>query len=70
MSMGFDKVFVVVNHLADHAEPIEELAQGQFSELTVQEKVLEAHRTLMSLNQKNHQEFKNLVDVLDRQCTI
>jgi len=68
--MGFDKVFVVVNHLADHAEPIEELAQGQFSELTVQEKVLEAHRTLMSLNQKNHQEFKNLVDVLDRQCTI
>jgi len=70
MSMGFDKVFVVVNHLADHAEPIEELAQGQFSELTVQEKVLEAHRTLMSLNQKNHQEFKNLVDVLDHQCTI
>jgi len=70
LSMGFDKVFVFVNHLAAHAEPKEELSPGQFSELTVQEKVLEAHRTLMSMNQKNHQEFKNLVDVLEHQCTI
>ncbi len=70
LSMGFDKMFVFVNHLADHAEPMDELSQGQFSELTVQEKVLEAHRTLMSMNQKNHQEFKNLVDVLEYQCTI
>jgi len=36
----------------------------------VQQKVLEAHRTLMGLNQKNHQEFKNLVDVLEHQCLI
>lgn len=70
MSMGFDKVFVLVNHLDAHPEPTQELVQGHFSDLTVQQKVLEAHRTLMDMNQKNHQEFKNLVDVLECQCVI
>ena len=70
MSMGFDKVFVLVKHLEEEAEPMQELAQGDFSDLTVQQKVLEAHRTLMGMNQKNYQEFKNLVDVLEHQCLI
>jgi anti-anti-sigma factor len=70
LSMGFDKVFVLVKHLDEEAEPMNELAQGDFSDLTVQQKVLEAHRTLMGMNQKNHQEFKNLVDVLECQCLI
>jgi anti-anti-sigma factor len=70
LSMGFDKVFVLVKHLDEEAEPMNELAQGDFSDLTLQQKVLEAHRTLMGMNQKNHQEFKNLVDVLECQCLI
>lgn len=70
LSMGFDKVFVLVEHLDDQTEPKQELAQGNFSDLTVQQKVLEAHRTLMSLNKKNHQEFKSLVDVLEHQCVV
>jgi hypothetical protein len=49
---------------------MQELVQGDFSDLTVQQKVLEAHRTLMGMNQKNHQEFKNLVDVLESHCVI
>jgi anti-anti-sigma factor len=70
LSMGFDKVFVLVKHLNEHVEPMQELVQGDFSDLTVQQKVLEAHRTLMGMNQKNHQEFKNLVDVLESHCVI
>jgi anti-anti-sigma factor len=70
LSMGFDKVFVLVKNLDEKAEPMEELAQGNFSDFTVQQKVLEAHRTLMGMNHKNHQEFKNLVDVLECQCLI
>ncbi|HCH31681.1 MAG TPA: anti-anti-sigma factor [Oceanospirillaceae bacterium] len=70
LSMGFDKVFVLVKQLDDDPEPMQELAEGDFSDLSVQEKVLEAHRTLMGMNQKNHQEFKNLVDVLESQCVI
>jgi hypothetical protein len=70
LSMGFDKVFVLVKYLDEKAEPMEELAQGDFSDFTVQQKVLEAHRTLMGMNHKNHQEFKNLVDVLECQCLI
>jgi len=70
LSMGFDKVFVLVKHLEEDPEPMQELAEGNFSDLSVQQKVLEAHRTLMGMNQKNHQEFKNLVDVLESQCVI
>ena len=70
LSMGFDKVFVLVEHLYDQTEPMQELAQGNFSDLTVQQKVLEAHRTLMGMNKKNHQEFKSLVDVLELQCVV
>lgn len=70
LSMGFDKVFVLVKSLEQNFEPTEELIEGDFSDLTVQQKVLEAHRTLMGMNQHNHQEFKNLVDVLEHQCEI
>jgi anti-anti-sigma factor len=70
LSMGFDKVFVLVKHLEEHPKPEQELAQGEFSELTVQQKVLEAHRTLMDMNKKNHEKFNNLVDVLEKQCLI
>jgi len=70
LSMGFEKVFVLVKHLDEDPEPMQELAEGNFSDLSVQEKVLEAHRTLMGMNHKNHQEFKNLVDVLESQCVI
>ena len=68
MSMGFEKVFLMVEHVETTTEPKQELSVGNFSELTVQEKVLEAHKTLMGMNKKNHQEFKNLVDVLESQC--
>jgi anti-anti-sigma factor len=70
LSMGFDKVFVLVKQLDEDLEPMQELAEGDFSDLSVQQKVLEAHRSLMGMNQKNHQEFKNLVDVLESQCVI
>jgi len=70
LSMGFDKVFVLVKQLDEDLEPMQELAEGDFSDLSVQQKVLDAHRTLMGMNQKNHQEFKNLVDVLESQCVI
>jgi anti-anti-sigma factor len=70
LSMGFEKVFVLVKHLDEDPEPMQELAEGDFSDLSVQQKVLEAHRTLMGMNQKNRQEFKNLVDVLESQCVI
>jgi len=70
LSMGFEKVFVLVKHLDEDPEPMQELAEGDFSDLSVQQQVLEAHRTLMGMNQKNRQEFKNLVDVLESQCVI
>ncbi|MCP4880640.1 MAG: anti-sigma factor antagonist, partial [Gammaproteobacteria bacterium] len=68
--MGFDKVFALVNKLDANLDPCEQLINTNCTEQEMQEKVLEAHRTLMALNEKNQQEFKSLVDVLESQCQL
>ncbi|MCP4788680.1 MAG: STAS domain-containing protein [Gammaproteobacteria bacterium] len=70
LSMGFDKVFALVNKLDANLDPCEQLINTNCTEQEMQEKVLEAHRTLMALNEKNQQEFKSLVDVLESQCQL
>ena len=70
ISMGFDKVFVLVKKLDQELPPCEQLHQDDCVEKVVQDKVLEAHKVLMSMNDKNRQEFQSLVDALESQCTL
>jgi len=70
LSMGFDKVFTLVNDLDHELPPCDQLKNANCSEQEMQEKVLEAHKALMGLNDKNQQEFKSLVDALESQCQI
>ena len=70
LSMGFDKVFTLVSTLDAELSPCDQLESANCSEQEMQDKVLEAHRTLMGLNDKNQQEFKSLVDALESQCQI
>jgi len=67
LSMGFDKVFTLVNSLSDNQLPCEQLDNCSCSEKEMQDKVLEAHKILMGLNDKNQQEFKSLVEALESQ---
>lgn len=64
-SMGFQEIFCIVSKAevplrADHA-----LAVQTAPESLVQQKVLEAHRVLMGLNQSNFNNFHNLVKLLE-----
>ncbi len=70
LSMGFDKVFTLVSKLDTELPPCDQLENANCSEREMQDKVLEAHKTLMGLNDKNQQEFKSLVDALESQCQI
>ncbi len=64
-SMGFNDIFTIVDHLDSHLIPKQALCCGQQNELVVKERVIEAHKILMSLNQQNADTFKNLVKMLE-----
>ncbi len=70
-SMGFEKVFDIHTEALDaEPEPIADNGTGELQEIhctedEVKEKVIEAHRVLMSLNAKNAATFNELMQNLE-----
>lgn len=64
-SMGFDKIFIIVQEPASRIEDLEEIPVLKASEQEVRDKVLDAHKVLMGMNKQNQEEFKNLVRALE-----
>ncbi len=64
-SMGFNQVFNVVHTPAPCPECLDDLPEQARSEAVVNERVLEAHQILMSLNQSNRDAFRDLVSALE-----
>lgn len=65
LSMGFDKVFMLIQDAFDSSAALEELDLLQESEERVRERVLDAHRALMDLNANNREAFRDLVRSLE-----
>ncbi len=66
-SMGFEQVFYIVDHVLSQSDELNELPAPELHEEAVRCKVLEAHKTLMSLNESNRQAFQVLVDSLEQE---
>ena len=66
-SMGFEKVFVIIDQEITDGIELGELPTHIVSEVALREQVLEAHKVLMSLNAKNHASFCDLVEALERE---
>lgn len=64
-TMGFQDIFTIVNELQTPVSPSRELSADVNDEHQVKEKVLEAHKILMGLNQENSATFRNLVKMLE-----
>lgn len=64
-SMGFDQVFNIVSEFTPTATELEDLPGQALSEELVKDKVLEAHRILMNLNEHNREAFRDLVSALE-----
>lgn len=64
-SMGFNQVFNMVHTPAPCPECLDDLPEQDQSETVVKERVLEAHQILMSLNESNRNEFRDLVTALE-----
>lgn len=64
-TMGFQDIFTIVNELQTPLTPARELSPDTQDEQQVKQKVLEAHKILMQLNQENQATFRNLVQMLE-----
>ncbi len=65
MSMGFERIFIIVEFAGNHCDKYQEIEANDCSEESTRARVLEAHKTLMSLNENNRREFSDLVRQLE-----
>ncbi|MCP5162011.1 MAG: STAS domain-containing protein [Hahellaceae bacterium] len=64
-TMGFDKIFIIMKEPATKISELEELPILRESESVVRQKVLDAHKTLMSMSDDNRAAFEDLVNALE-----
>lgn len=64
-TMGFDDVFRIVEEPLEDIGQLGELATVEADEEDVRQRVLDAHRTLMDLNDANRESFRDLVTALE-----
>jgi anti-anti-sigma factor len=70
LSMGFDDVFNIVEAPLEHEHQLGELTRVETSDEEMRLKVLEAHRTLMDLNEANREAFHDLVETLQSEAPV
>ncbi len=64
-SMGFADIFLIVDQLDLSLTPSKSLCCDSQNAPVIKERVIEAHKILMSLNEQNAETFKNLVNMLE-----
>ena len=64
-SVGFDRVFVLTNHFDMPAAELTELEPESASREELADVLLDAHRTLSGMNEKNHAMFADVVKSLE-----
>lgn len=67
-SMGFDQIFNIVAESTPTDIELQDLPGQILSEDQVKDRVLEAHRILMDLNEHNRAAFTDLVGTLESSC--
>jgi len=69
-SMGFDDVFTLVEEPLHHEEQLGELPILDTTEADMRQRVLDAHRTLMAMNEHNREAFHDLVATLEAETPL
>jgi anti-anti-sigma factor len=64
LSMGFDRVFYLIGEMPEQISDLNELTCEHVNEELLRDKVIDAHKILMSLNDNNKNTFQELVDCL------
>jgi len=65
LTMGFDRIFLLLDTLPTSLVDLQRVPFVQESEATVRERIIDAHKVLMSLNESNREAFTDLVATLE-----
>jgi len=65
LTMGFDRIFLLLETLPTSLVDLQRVPFVQESEAAVRERIIDAHRVLMSLNESNREAFTDLVTTLE-----
>ena len=68
LSMGFDHIFLLLDQLPTSPCDLKQLPLIQESEQAVSQRIIDAHKVLMELNDTNREAFKDLVSTLESTC--
>ena len=68
--MGFDEIFEMVDALPDTTAKLKAIRCSKASSDESRAQVIEAHKTLMSMNSKNMNTFSELVKALERESDL
>jgi anti-anti-sigma factor len=64
-SMGFEQIFIIIDDIVHTCDGALELPTHVMNEELLREQILDAHRTLIDLNEHNEACFCDLVDALE-----
>lgn len=65
LAMGFDHIFLLMDQMPTSQADLEQVPLVQESEEAVRQRIIDAHRVLISLNETNRNEFKDLIAALE-----
>lgn len=65
-SMALDEVFDITDHNLSVSAPEQELPQDDADRATLSRTLIDAHRTLMELNERNEEMFRDVVVALEQ----
>ncbi len=65
-SVGFDQVFMILHETSETTAELQDLPQAESPDRELAHMILDAHRALTSLNEKNKEMFKNVVQILEK----
>ncbi len=66
-SMGFDKVFTIVNDQKQCIEKLQEIPDVEYDDEKKASLILKAHKNIVKLNEKNKALFKDVIEILEDQ---
>ena len=68
LNMGFDEIFDIVGDGPLDPENARPLPMDKPEKRALEQVMLDAHRTLMALNERNRVQFTDVVNLLEKQC--
>lgn len=67
--MGFDALFLIVSDINHDYACLKDFPEGGQEHTDSMRVILQAHKTLASMNEQNRQEFQNVINILEQQST-